>query len=204
MKTTLAITLALLAAAPAIAADAPTTQPAAKSETPSTQPADTQPAKPKPKLNDPAPRKNVPIVIKEAKDVWKLLPEDLRPGKDGKVSDELAKKIEAWAKEGKFDQKVQFATMEGDKKEGVPGFDATWKSRDGTTPKVSIKAQVRDEKEIAKIKNTKHNDGENPLPEYLGVLAEFKVSGNGESIKFSILLKDVKVLKVSIVPLVTG
>ncbi len=196
MKTSLAIAISLFAAAPLLADDAPTTQPASTSETPATQPAvETQPAKPKAKLNDAPPRKNVPVIIKEAKDVWKLLPEDLRPGKDGKVSDELAEKIKAWAKEGKFELQVQFvATKE---KHDDRGRDAFFEKTDGGL-ELNIKALLRDPKEISKIKDAKYDATKlKPVTDYSANIDEINFSKTGENIKFSLLLKDIKVTKIT-------
>lgn len=118
IRLTLTVLLAALLTAPALAEEPAATQPAPApeaaatqpaEETPATQPATTQPAR---KKYEPEQRKRLPVTVRidKAEDVWKLLPFELRPPPNGKITDELADKIEAWVKANgdKIEDRIQF------------------------------------------------------------------------------------------------
>jgi hypothetical protein len=178
----LAPLLALAIIAPAFAGDAPATQPSEK---------------PKARQNDAPPRKAVPLVVKEAKDLWRLLPEELRPGKDGKVSDELSGKVEAWLKENGKNVvgQVQFVSTDtASHPSNVDAFNCVLKDARGTI----LTAPVTDPKEIAKVQDVKRTNKEKVAPEVSGPVAEVKLVKAGNTSRLSVELKESKILSVKL------
>ncbi len=186
----LILTALLLALATPAFAEEPATQPSKADESPASQPAE----KPKPRHNDAPPRKNVPIIIKEAKDVWKLLPEDLRPGKDGKVSDELAEKIKTWAKEnkGKFDGIIQFTSTKSTMVSSKTHDTEYTLDLKGNDVEVALKAELvmRDvQKSSPKI-----SDRETLALTIKGRISELKVANPKDILKLTIQIKDPEII----------
>ncbi len=188
----LAPLLVILIAVPAFADDWTATQPSKADEAPATQP------KPKARQNDAPPRKAVPLVVKEAKDLWRLLPEDLRPGKDGKVSEELAGKVEAWLKENgkKVDGQVQFVCSRAERIDGTDNhINCVMKDKEGNF----LTAPVTDQKEITKFRSVKKSSGENICPEVIGPVNTLKLINVGDTSRLSAELKESKIVSVKLI-----
>jgi hypothetical protein len=179
----LILVVALLIAAPAFAEEAPATQPAEK---------------PKARQNDKPATKGT-LIAKAPKDLWMLLPDDVRP--KGKNTDEAAAKVEAWIKENgkKVEGKVQFVcTVTTANKESKGAFNAVWKDASGD---VVATAPVTDPAEIKRANDTKFDGrADKLLPEVLGQVEDMKLVRGKDAMYISVVLKPSKVVSVKVVP----